>query len=138
MKVFSRILFAICLYGIAMFAVAQGNLDVNTAEISAIKQSMKQRHADLRPLYEAGAVGFANDGTVVLRDASSVPLAQRSRAQTLVAAENKDRAALYREISRANGHPEWENDIRKTFAARFIDRARSGWWVQGAGGWTRK
>lgn len=138
MKFISRILLAICLCSVAMFAGAQSNLDVNTPEISALKQSMKQRHADLRPLYEAGAVGFANDGTVVLRDASSVPLAQRNRAQTLVAAENKDRAALYREIARANSHPEWESDIRKTFAGRFIDRARSGWWVQGAGGWTRK
>jgi len=138
MKFFPRILFAMCLYGAAMLAAAQGNLDVSTPEISALKQSMKQRHADLRPLYEAGAVGFAKDGTIVLRDASSVPLAQRSRAQTLVTAENKDRAALYREISRANDHPEWESDIRKTFAERFIERARSGWWVQGAGGWTRK
>jgi uncharacterized protein len=123
------------LFGLAM---AQGNLEINTPAIAALQQSMQQRHAQLAPLYASGAVGIAADGTVALRDASSVPLAQRGQVNTLVAAENADRAALYREIARANGHPEWEADVRRTFAQRWIDRAQSGWWVQGGGGWVRK
>jgi hypothetical protein len=46
---------------------------------------------------------------------------------------------LYTEIARANGHPEWEADIRKTFAGRWIANAPAGWWYQDSGGqWKRK
>lgn len=117
---------------------AQGNLEIDTPAISALKQSMQKRHAQLAPLYAAGAVGLATDGTVALRDAAGVPLAQRAQVNSVIAAENADRAALYREIARANNHPEWEGDVRRTFAQRWVDRAQPGWWVQQGGKWVRK
>lgn len=117
---------------------AQGNLEIDTPAISALRKTMQQRHAQLAPLYASGAVGIAADGTVSLRDAAAVPLAQRAQANAAVAAENADRAALYREIARANGHPEWEADVRRTFAQRWVQRAQSGWWVQADGSWVRK
>lgn len=131
-------LFMLSLLFVVTLSAAQGNLEINTPAIGAIKQSMQQRHAQLAPLYASGAVGLASDGTVALRDASGVALAQRAQVNALVAAENADRVALYREIARANGHPEWESDVRKTFAQRWIERAQPGWWVQSAAGWTRK
>ena len=68
-----------------------------------------------------------------------MPLAERNAVRKLVADENSDRNALYREIAAANGHPEWESDIRGTFAQRWIAKARSGWWYRNAGGqWVRK
>ncbi len=133
-----RAAFATLFLAFAGVAAAQGNLEINTPAITALQQSMQQRHAQLAPLYASGAVGLARDGTVALRDASSVPLAQRGQINGLIAAENADRAALYREIARANGHPEWEADVRATFAQRWIDRAQPGWWVQGGGGWVKK
>ncbi len=129
---------AAIVFACAGLAAAQGNLEINTPAIAALQQSMQQRHAQLAPLYASGAVGLARDGTVALRDASGVPLAQRGQVNALIAAENADRAALYREIARANGHPEWEADVRATFAQRWIDRAQRGWWVQGSGGWAQK
>ena len=100
---------------------------------------MAERHKALEPFYASGAVGLARDGTVALRDAAAVPLAQRQAATRLVAAENEDRAALYREIARINGNPAWEADIRATFGQRWIDRAPAGWWVQNATGiWQKK
>ena len=126
------------LLGLAGLVAAQGNLEINTPAISALQTSMQQRHAQLAPLYGSGAVGFAADGNIVLRDASSVPLPQRGQVNSLIAAENNDRAALYREIARANGHPEWENDVRKTFAQRWMDRAQGGWWIQSGGNWKQK
>ena len=129
---------AIILLAVAGLAVAQGNLEIDTPAIAALKQSMQRRHAQLAPLYQSGAIGLTADGNVTLRDASGVPLAQRGEVNALVAAENADRAALYREIARANGHPEWEAEVRKTFAERWIDRAPAGWWVQRSGGWGRK
>lgn len=137
-RIMLRALCVLMFVPLASFAQAQGNLEINTPAIAALQKSMQQRHADLAPLYASGAIGLASDGGVALRDAASVPLAQRARVNALIAAENADRTALYREIARANGHPEWEADIRKTFAQRWIDRAQPGWWVQGAGGWARK
>lgn len=123
---------------LSLSALAQGNLEIDSPAINALKSSMQQRHSQLAPLYASGAVGLAADGTVALRNAAAVPLAQRGQASALVAAENADRAALYREIARANGHPEWEADVRKTFAQRWADRAQAGWWVQRGGSWVQK
>jgi uncharacterized protein YdbL (DUF1318 family) len=123
----------------AASALAQSNLDISTPAISQFKSAMSQRHAQLLPWYQSGVVGLAKDGTVELREAGAVPLAQRQTVTTLVAAENADRAGLYREIARANGNPGWEPDIRATFAQRWADRAPAGWWVQNATGvWQQK
>ncbi len=120
-------------------AWAQANLEVNTPAVAALQSSMQKRHAALASFYGNGAVGLTRDGFVALRDANAVPLAQRQQVNGLVAAENQDRSALYREIARANGKPEWENDIRTTFAQRWIDKAQGGWYYQNnAGAWTRK
>ena len=134
------VLGALALFCLAMAgAFAQGNLEVDTPAISALKNAMQGRHGPLAAHYASGAVGVARDGTIQLRDANAVPLAQRQQVSNLVAAENSDRAALYREIARANGHPEWEAQVRSTFGQRWIDKAQSGWFVQNAAGqWARK
>lgn len=119
--------------------LAQANLEINTPAIAALQTSMQQRHGQLAGFYASGAVGLTRDGNIALRDANAVPLPQRQQVNSLIAAENQDRAALYREIARANGKPEWENDIRSTFAQRWIQKAQPGWYYQNAGGaWTRK
>ncbi|MEW5889363.1 MAG: YdbL family protein [Pseudomonadota bacterium] len=124
---------------LAGLAHAQGNLEINTPAIAALKNAMQQRHSQLAPHYASGAVGLTRDGRIAVRDANAMALAQRQQVAALVAAENNDRAALYREIARANGHPEWEADVRATFAQRWIDKAQPGWWVQDARGeWVRK
>jgi uncharacterized protein YdbL (DUF1318 family) len=120
-------------------AMAQANLEINTPGIAAIQSSMQRRHGELAPLYASGAVGLTRDGNVALRDPAAVPLAQRAAVNGVIAAENQDRASLYREIARANNHPEWEGDIRNTFGQRWIDRAQGGWYFQNASGaWVRK
>jgi uncharacterized protein YdbL (DUF1318 family) len=120
-------------------ALAQANLEINTPGIASIQSSMQRRHSELAPLYASGAVGLTRDGNVALRDPAVVPLAQRAAANSLIAAENQDRAALYREIARANNHPEWEGEIRSTFGQRWIERAQAGWYFQNAAGaWARK
>jgi hypothetical protein len=134
-----RIALFTILLGVTALAVAQANLEINTPAVAAIQKSMQERHAQLLPLYTSGAVGLTRDGNVALRDANAVPLAQRAQVNALIAAENQDRAALYREIARANGRPEWESDIRTTFAQRWIDKAQAGWYYQNtSGAWVRK
>ena len=127
---------------IALFSVAaqaQANLEANTPAINTLKKSLGERHKQLAPFYASGAVGIAGDGTLVLRDANAVPLPQRGAVSSLVAAENADRASLYKEIAAANGKPEWETEIRNTFAQRWVEKAQPGWYVQNAQGqWVKK
>jgi len=120
-------------------AFAAADLEINTQAIGSLKTTMQQRHDQLAGHYASGAVGLTRNGLVAVRDATLVPLAQRQAVNGLVAAENQDRQALYREIARANGHPEWEDEIRATFAQRWVQKAASGWWYQNQSGvWVRK
>jgi uncharacterized protein YdbL (DUF1318 family) len=136
----SLIAFALLLATViaAPFASAAADLEINTPAIVTLKNSMQARHNQLAPHYASGAVGITRDGMVALRDAAAVPLAQRQNVSSLVAAENADRNALYKEIATANGHPEWEAEVRSTFAQRWIQKAQSGWYVQEASGWAKK
>ena len=118
---------------------AEADIEINTPAIASIKAGMKARHAELRPYYQSGAIGLTRDGGIAVHDATLVPLAQRQQLNTLVAAQNKDRDALYREIATANGHPEWEPQVRGTFAERWIQKAPAGWWYRNAdGAWVKK
>ena len=120
-------------------AFAQGNLEINTPAISSLKGAMQSRHGQLAPFYASGAVGIARDGSIVLRDANAIPVAQRQSATGVVGGGNNDRGALYRVIARANGHPEWEAEVRSTFGQRWADKAQPGWFVQNtAGQWSKK
>ena len=114
------------------------DLNVDSPAVQQITQSMKARTEELKKYYDSGAVGFNKDGLVEVRDQNAIPLPERNTAKKLVADENADRANLYREIAKANNHPEWESDIRTTFAQRWIEKAASGWYVQDASGWKKK
>lgn len=124
----------------AAYAADTPNIRIQTAASEAISGRMQQRfQGDLGSLLDSGAVGFTRDGLVAMRDAAKVPLSQRAQANATVADENRDRDALYREVANANGHPEWESQIRATFAKTWIEKAHSGWYYQNAAGtWTQK
>jgi uncharacterized protein YdbL (DUF1318 family) len=116
------------------------NIDIQTPQIRAIQARMQQRFAaSLAKYCASGAVGFTRDGLVAVRDAASVPLPERAALNAAVADENRDRKAVYREIALANGHPEWEAQIRDTFAKQWSRQAHAGWYYQDASGtWKRK
>lgn len=118
----------------------EADLNIRSPQVQAIQARMRQRFSStLRPWFEAGTIGFTQDGEIAVRDASAVGLAERANLNAAVAEENRDRRAVYREIAVANGHPEWEGQIRNAFARQWIQRAPAGWWYQGAGGgWTQK
>jgi uncharacterized protein YdbL (DUF1318 family) len=117
---------------------AAADLEMNTPAISAIKNSMQARHSQLAPHYASGAVGLTKDGLIAVRDATALPLKDRQGINALVAAENADRVALYKEIASGNGHPEWRGEIQGTFAGRWIDKAQTGWYYQNDSGWVKK
>ena len=125
--------------GLSGDVFAQAKLKIDTPAVAALRKNLRDRHQLLAPFYASGAIGLTRDGSIGLRDANLVPLAQRAQVNALVADGNQDRTALYREIARANGHPEWEGEIRATFAQRWIERAQPGWYYQNASGeWVRK
>lgn len=124
----------------AAHAADTPDIRIQTSATEAIRGRMHERfQGSLGDLLNSGAVGFTRDGMVAMRDAAKVPLSQRAQASATVADENRDRALLYREIANANGHPDWESQIRATFAKGWIERARAGWYYQNAAGaWQKK
>lgn len=118
---------------------AEADLSADSPTIRKLQAAMKSRFGALSPFYNSGAVGFTTQALIAVRDASSVSLKDRARVKQLVDAENRDRNALYRAIAVANGQPQWEADIRETFARRWVANANSGWWYQTASGsWKQK
>lgn len=124
----------------AAYAADTPDIRIQTSATEAIRGRMHDRfRGSLGDLLNSGAVGFTRDGMVAMRDAAKVPLSQRAQASATVADENRDRTLLYREIANANGHPDWESQIRATFAKGWIERARAGWYYQNAAGaWQKK
>ena len=121
------------------YAQSAPDITINTPAIRAIQAKMEQRfNSSLRAGFDAGALGFTSDGLVTVRDASKLPLKDRVAINSAVADDNRDRKALYREVAVANGHPEWESQIRDVFARQWVDSARSGWWYQTGGSWKQK
>ncbi len=127
------------LAGIGSAHAQSPDITIKTPAIQAIQARMAGRFDSvLRAGFDAGALGFAGDGTIVVRDASKLELRDRVRIQQAVAEDNRDRNAVYREVAVANGHPEWEPRIREVFARQWIESARSGWWYQNGGSWKQK
>lgn len=120
-------------------AAGHADLDISTPQIRAIVADMHQRFQRLKPYFESGVVGVTADGTIAVRDQSSVPLTQRAMLAQLVAQQNQDLSQLYTQIASANGHPQWASDIRNAFAQRWIAHARQvGWYYRdGNGNWVK-
>ncbi|HEY0662750.1 MAG TPA: DUF1318 domain-containing protein [Lysobacter sp.] len=120
-------------------AQSQPDITIKTPAIQAIQSRMASRFdAQLRAGFDAGALGFAGDGTIVVRDAAKLALKDRVAVNQAVADDNRDRKAVYREVAVANGHPEWEGQIREVFAKQWVASARPGWWYQSGGSWRQK
>ena len=122
------------------YAQERADISIKTPAIQAIQSRMASRfQGQLQAGFDAGALGLTKDGMVEVRDASKLALKDRVAITQAVADDNRDRKAVYREVAVANGHPEWEAQIRGIFAQQWIASARSGWWYQDAGGnWKQK
>jgi uncharacterized protein YdbL (DUF1318 family) len=121
-------------------AAQQPDFKINTPQVNAIKQRMAERQrTHLNSWFDAGAIGFTADGLISVRDRAAVGLDQRRLLERVVAEENRDRNAVYREIAVANGHPEWESDVRETWSREWVRNARPGWYFQRPdGAWQKK
>jgi uncharacterized protein len=119
---------------------ADAALNVSSPAVTRIKQSMGARFGELEKFFASGAIGLTKDGLVDVRDLNAVALPDRATVKRLVSEDNADRAQLYVEIAKASNHPEWEADIKKSFAKRWVATgAKPGWYYQGDdGSWKQK
>jgi uncharacterized protein YdbL (DUF1318 family) len=140
--------FVVAAFGNALYALvpaanaqdADAALNVSSPAVARIKQSMGARFGELEKFFASGAIGLTKDGMIDVRDLNAVALPDRATVKRLVAEDNADRTQLYAEIAKASNHPEWEADIRKSFAGRWVQTgAKPGWYYQGAdGSWKQK
>ena len=115
------------------------DISLKTPAIQAIQARMESRfNSTLRKGFDSGALGFTGDGLVTVRDAGKLELKDRVAMNAAVADDNRDRKAVYREVAVANGHPEWESQIREVFARQWAASARPGWWYESGGSWKQK
>lgn len=120
-------------------AYAEGaDLSIDSPQIRQLQSAMQSRFPNLLPYYKQGFIGIQSDGLLALVNAGTVPLKDRNTVNKLLAAENADRISLYKAIADANGHPDWFDDIKATFAQRWIGNAQAGWYYQSGGQWVRK
>lgn len=135
----SKALLAIVNFIIPAAEAGQADISINTPKIRSIRKSMEKRQPKLRPFYSSGAVGFTNNGLIASVSNAGLSMKQKSTVKKLINSENRDRLALYAEIANANGHPEWQSDIQKTFSKTWINKISSGWMYQSKSGqWVRK
>lgn len=121
-------------------AHAQGSVDFDASSPAkrALEASLKARFQKLKPYYDSGAIGL-DDGSIAIRDRADIPLNERNQVRQLVSEQNADWEALYAEIARINGKPEWKEDIRRVFAERWIAKADRGWYYRDSNGeWRQK
>ena len=121
-------------------AQAQETVDFDrpSPEKTALENSLAARFPSLRPFLDSGAIGLTDAGLLEIRDRNLVPLKDRNTVLQLVAAQNNDWNALYAEIARLNGRPEWQDSIRRTFAERWVAKADAGWYYREGGAWKQK
>ncbi|MEW8072838.1 MAG: YdbL family protein [Candidatus Thiodiazotropha sp.] len=136
---FSNTLGGILDFMVPTAQAATPNIDIDSPAIRKLRASMSSRQSGLAAHYRAGALGFTNNGLVAVRDLKLIPLRERNKVKKMVADENGDRKALYAEIARANGQPQWEKNIRDTFSRVWVEEAPKGYWYQdGKGNWRQK
>lgn len=134
------ILILACALAASACAASEVNLDVSTPAIARIKQAQAERAAKIQEYKDFGFIGEGRDGFLAVRTLQGVKLGDKKAAGDVVAAENEDRRALYREIANANGLKESDGNqvmaaaakkLRKDAApGHYVQRASDGAWVK--------
>ena len=142
--------FLVAAFGSVLYALvpaaqaqdAEAALNVSSPAVTRIKRPWRARFGELEKFFASGAVGLTKDG-----------MRRRARPQRRRAAgprhgqapgvrgQRRPRPALRARSRKASNHPEWEADIRKSFAKRWVVRtgAKPGWYYQDDGGaWKQK
>lgn len=82
-------------------ATAEEATTVSNPAIRALKESMKARFKALKPFYEKKMISEGKDGYLTVGNTAGLDLKGLRDLKGLVAAENRDREALYKEVALA-------------------------------------
>jgi len=118
----------------------EGALEVSSASIRALKESIKARYPSIIPFFQRGVIGETSTGLLELKDWAALSLPDKAQAKRLLDAENKDRLALYDEVAKAlQINPDQMDRLRKIFAKEWQKTVPSGTWIEGEdGNWVKK
>lgn len=103
-------------------------LKASSPEIAQIAAELRKRNDQIQGLKTKGIVGENNRGYLDMRPAEALTDPnQRNEAQRLVAAENKDRKALYQEVARLNKDQNVSvSTVERVYAVERLKRAKPG------------
>jgi uncharacterized protein YdbL (DUF1318 family) len=120
----------------AVEAQSPPDLKTRTPEVMAVIESRRARFPELSSAEGNGCIGENNQGLVEPRPGQSCP----ANVAALVAAENRDRIALYRTLVEQNSMPPADiARVQAAFGKINREQAAPGTWVQQENGeWTRK
>jgi uncharacterized protein YdbL (DUF1318 family) len=117
---------------------AEINLKVDSPIVRAATAARKQRYPQLKPHLDSGALGEGKNALLVVRSVEGLDARTRVALNQLVAAENKDRTDLFKEIARLNDLTELDK-VQAAFAAAIRSEMENGQWFEDdKGEWKRK
>lgn len=93
--------FSVLVAALTPSAWAEDATTVSNATIRELKSRMQARYGLLKPYFASGALQEGDDGYVAMGSVASLSVREKSDLRNLVAAENRDREQLYREVARA-------------------------------------
>ena len=103
-------------------------LNDNTPRVKQIADSMKGRFTQVAALKKEGRVGENKRGMLEMVPGVRIADAEeKNEVQRVIAAENKDRKALYQEIARINRDQNLNvSTVESIYAQERLERARAG------------
>lgn len=95
--------------------------------IEQIAAKLRERHEEVQKLKKAGIAGENNRGYFELRKTDELTAEDRNTAQRTIAAERKDRKALYQEVARINKDQDVSvSMVERIYAFERLKRAKPG------------
>lgn len=100
--------------------------------VTQIAKKMRERFPEVAAIKATGAVGETNRGLLQLERPDRITDAEeKNRVQRVIAAENEDRKALYKEIARLNRDQNLDvGKVEKVYAMQRLERAKKGEYYQ--------
>lgn len=111
---------------------AHAQTNKSSPRVKQIASKMKERYNAVKAVKQTGAVGESNRGLLELVEPGVITDAEKkNEVQRVIAAENDDRKALYKEVARINSDSNMTvTQVENIYAAEYRDRASSGELIQ--------
>lgn len=111
---------------------AYAETNMNSPRVKQIASKMRDRYSEVKAVKATGAVGESSRGLLELVDEGKISDAdKKNEVQRVIAAENEDRKALYKEVARINSDSNMTvTQVENIYAKEYRDRADKGELIQ--------